>query len=146
MQPIAQFTVRPYAAPRCTWRVKVWSTLAGLRAGGSVRDAYGWCASNLWVPVDVHGRTSSSPKGELGVIGLAARHLSVEIVAHECTHAAFTTIAGFKECHNLRSDDHDPEEQFAYTIGDMTRDVFARLAKLGLTAPDTCPTRANRRA
>lgn len=82
------------------------------------------------------GRLRRTP--EYGEILFIAKHLSPEIITHECAHLAF----GYARRRHLRLDQlparqavSEDEEHFCYAMGGLTASVTAGLRRCKLIAP-----------
>ena len=135
-EPVAELRVRVRRGKGGVVVVKVWRTLADLRAryrawgGRGGRRIYGFCQ------IYDHYKESGRKARDFAEIGLCARHLTQTIVAHEAGHAAIGWMekAGIRGA-ELEADDRgqatDGEESVCYVLGDIVGGITAGLRGLG---------------
>lgn len=93
------------------------------------------CIGGVWV--------DSAPTGNVGLMRLVSGHITTEVVAHECVHAALAIYR--RDIHNPVTigdlGDDDTEECLAYIVGDLIRGLTNQLHDhdAWTVAPPTTP-------
>lgn len=132
---LAEFRVYPGRPSRLFYRVRLFTTLTALRGflqhGPIPRRPHRCVAwTSCW---------AAGPPDELGEILFAARHLTVDIVSHECTHAAlgWARRVGVDptECRHQGHRIVGDEERFCAAQDTLVGQIAQRLWTLGLIQP-----------
>lgn len=126
------FRARPARRGRLYFEVHIFADVRALRAYGRSCDppitgmVAGACRPWETMRVRKDGRTKRSP--HIGEILLAADHLTVGIVPHECMHAALAWARRTR----LNLDAMPHEERACYALSNLTRTIYRRCFAAGL--------------
>jgi len=131
-------TTHPWALRGWIW-VTVHDTVDELRAAGEARSGEDQsAAAAMFQPEPI--REHCAPDGtwttlnsRYGGVMRLTRDVDGNTLAHECVHAA-AALWRRQRSHvvDLEDDCGDPEETFAYVVGDLTGVIAYRLTELGV--------------
>ncbi len=130
------FKVYPDPDRPSFFEVRVYRTLGAMRGAltrAGVRDnVHTWACVTPWVRDSYKKGRAPVRLPDIGRIYLARRCGSIEVIAHESTHAGahWERICARGTC-NLGSNDHDSrrEERMAYAVGRIASQIGAELYK-----------------
>jgi hypothetical protein len=137
-KPLAKFRVYP-SKGRLYFLVFIWRSLRDFRAAcpGNGR-ALGLCRGYDLITVKPNG-ANGHLEPDMGEIHLVKRYLTMGIITHESTHAAFRWSERAR-CHPALERKHkprqahviasnDPEERFCYALGNIAKQIAWGLNK-----------------
>jgi len=134
---IGECSTRPLPQSRLWVKVLVFDGCGAMRRwwkkhlGHGIPNALAAVNSFGWTADD--GRCTWVDERFCGVMVLNQRDLTLEIVAHECTHAAMAFNRRMARYGRQCSEKNDlPEEEIAYPIGKMVSEIWWWLEESGL--------------
>ena len=137
--PIAKFRVYPTSS-KLFVTCFIWRSLRDFRRAcpGNSR-ALGLCRGFDVINLDRRRRRLQPVFGEIHLI---RRYLTMRIITHECTHAAFRWSVRARchpslECTSAKGnphliDRHDPEERFCHALSEMATQIVKHIDRKNL--------------